>query len=385
MKVCTITCHRVYNYGASLQAFALQHYIESMGHKVEIIDYMPWFHRDRYNFFYLSRHENGTRAKIMRAFPPIGWFYLPLRAIKNGIFKTWGRKKAFDDFEKKYLNVTKQRYFNIFDLQSNPPQADCYVAGSDQIWNTYDDNGKDASYYLDFGSSKICRISYAASLATSDIAVGWEDFVKQKISNFKKISVREKTGVTILSNLGVNNVCQVVDPVFLLSKKEWLNLIQGKCKKYNYLPSEYILVYDFECRDKDIQDFAEFLSKSTGLKMVSVNDFRINHYADININDAGPIEFLNLINNANIVLCSSFHATAFSIIFGKEFYTFSLKGRKNSSRMTDLLKSLNLENRFNPTRLLNPIDYTIVEKEINNYISESTLFLKDIFGKTKEV
>jgi hypothetical protein len=57
MQIKTITCHNVYNYGASLQAYALQHYLESLGHNVEIIDFQPWFHQDRYNLMHVDKNR----------------------------------------------------------------------------------------------------------------------------------------------------------------------------------------------------------------------------------------------------------------------------------------------------------------------------------------
>ena len=50
MKIATITCHNVYNYGASLQAYALQRYLSQAGHDVQIIDYKPYYLNSRYNW-----------------------------------------------------------------------------------------------------------------------------------------------------------------------------------------------------------------------------------------------------------------------------------------------------------------------------------------------
>ena len=72
MEICTITCHRVYNYGASLQAFALQYYLESLGHKVEIIDYLPYYHQSRYNFLYIPLESNHIRCFLQMAL--CGWY-----------------------------------------------------------------------------------------------------------------------------------------------------------------------------------------------------------------------------------------------------------------------------------------------------------------------
>lgn len=94
------------------------------------------------------------------------------------------------------------------------------------------------------------------------------------------------------------------------------------------------------------------------MKIVSINDFSERGYADININNAGPLDFLSLIDNAACVVASSFHATAFSVILEKEFYTFNLKGYNNSSRMLDFLSTIGLQDRMNSEDIIdNPIDW----------------------------
>ena len=112
------------------------------------------------------------------------------------------------------------------------------------------------------------------------------------------------------------------------------------------------------------------------LPIVSINDFHPQKYADININNAGPLEFISLINKANIVISSSFHATAFSIILEKEFYVYPLKGQNNSSRMTDLLNELGISNRFYATDLKEKLEYNKITMILNEKIADSKNFLK---------
>lgn len=349
MKIKTITCHHVYNYGASLQAYALQHYLETLGHEVEIIDFNPWFHCDRYNPFWISRNAVGKAASVIKLLPFLKYVWCPLNAYRHGMFKTWGRKATFDAFEKEYYNLTYVKYFSSEELKKNPPHADVYVAGSDQIWNTYSNNGKEPGYYLDFGDDKVKRISYAASLATNEIADGWSDFVKERVEQFEAVSVRENTGLKILESVGIKDICVVLDPVFLLQKEEWC-LLASKGNLYGLHPNDYLLVYDFLGNDSNLIMFVKNYAAFHGLKIVSVNDFAEREYADFNINTAGPLEFLNLIRNAACVVASSFHATAFSVIFEKEFYTFGLVGHNNSSRMQDFLSNIGLLNRMNPKK-----------------------------------
>lgn len=375
MKIKTITCQHVYNYGASLQAYALQHYLESLGHDVEIIDFNPWFHCDRYNPFWMPKNAIGKAASIIKVFPFLRYLWCPLKAFRRGMFKTWGRKAAFDAFEKDYFHLTPIKYYSSEELKQKAPKADIYVAGSDQIWNTFSENGKESGYYLDFGDETVKRISYAASLATCTIKEECKDFVKEKLSRFSSISVRETTGAKLLAELGVNDVSVVLDPVFLLDKKEWRQL-SVKGNLYGLAPDSYLLVYDFLGNDANMSSFVREYAKTKSLKVVSINDFSERDYVDININNAGPLEFLALIDNAACVIASSFHATAFSAILEKEFYTFNLKGYNNSSRMQDFLGCLGLTERMNPNlNFINTISWNEVSDTLKVYKQKSKEFL----------
>lgn len=369
MNIKTITCHHVYNYGATLQAYALQEYLESLGHNVEIIDYRLPTHI-RYELF--TPYPQGRIYNIIKAIPLLKYILCPLKNRK--MLLTWGRKNSFDNFDKKFLHISAKTYYNILEIQADPPLADVYIAGSDQIWNTAALNGKDPGYYLDFGDKNTKRISYAASFGVSKINADYEGFVKKKLLKFDSISVREKSGLEILNKLNIKGTV-VVDPVFLLSKQQWIEKLRLKEKRENY-----IFLYDFLHDDANIKDFALSLSKETGFSILSVNDFSSTSYADKQINNAGPIEFLQYLLNAKFVVSNSFHATAFSLIFQKEFATFPLVSQRNSSRMSDLLSTLNLTYRLLPQKI-DVLKKNIDWQNINNKMSTLILSSKHFFNK----
>lgn len=361
MKIKTITCHNVYNYGASLQAFALQYYLQQQGHDVEIINYRPWYNRDGYDLFAVP--EVSWTYKITRRCSILRYIAAPIR--NRHLLWTYGRKEAFDKFTGKMLRTTAVLYPDIDTLRSNPPDADVYIAGSDQIWNPDMQNGWDPAFYLDFGKSSIRRLSYAASFGIDNIKPESKDFIRTNLSKFEAIAVREKTGLSILNDLGFTNSEQVLDPVFLLTSEQWRKVVISQAKKYNLKSGEYILLYDFINDDK-VRDFVKLCSKVTGLPIIAINDLRRNSCAKRNINNAGPLEFVSLISNAAVVVSNSFHATAFSCIFDKDFYTFPLSTQRNSSRMTDLLSSLGVMERFSPTSMTTcHIDHVHLRKEMN--------------------
>ena len=260
-----------------------------------------------------------------------------------------------------------------------PPLADLYIAGSDQIWNSNYNNGRDPAFYLDFGSINIKRASYAASFAINAIQEDRKPFVKNQLKKFDYISVRERTGLEILRNLGINDAFLVNDPVFLLDKEKWLHLLNHS-RKYKLPCEDFILLYDF-VGDERIEKFVKVLSVEKNLKIVSVNDFEKRKYADINISNAGPLEFLNLIRCASCIVSNSFHATAFSVILEREFYVFSLQGHDNSTRMSDFLATIHLKERFNPCCSSNKnIDYLSVNSMLASYIQDSYSFLDKVLN-----
>lgn len=367
MEIRTITCQHVYNYGATLQAYALQTYLEKLGHNVEIIDYRLPTHM-RYELF--TPYPEGKLYPILKRFPLLCYIYCPIRNRK--MYYTWGRKKSFDKFDQDYLHLTKVKYKTINELKSHYPVADIYIAGSDQIWNPEFLNGTDEGYYLNFGCNSTKRVAYAASFGVNELSQSQQSFAAQHLKRFDRISVRELSGLKILNNLRIKaELC--VDPIFLLTKMDWINGLHLTPEQ-----EDYIMLYDFTHDDETMRDFVLNLSREKGLKIVSVNDEAKTPYADIQINNAGPKEFLQYILNSKYVICNSFHATAFSIIFHKNFATFPLKKFKNSSRMEYLLQTVGLSRRFSPieNKVLNDsIDWNNVDMKINNNIISSKNFL----------
>ncbi len=366
MKIKTITCHNVYNYGASLQAYALMKYLENLGHEVEIIDYKPNYLSQRYNLWAISpKWSKYILFKLL---------YYALK-IPERLINDLPRKKAFDIFTKENLKLTINTYHTNEELKVEIPQADVFIAGSDQIWNSMYPNGKDPAFYLNFAPKKAVKASYAPSFSIDYIEKGFEEQVKLWLQNLDYISVREATGLSILRSIGMQGI-QVVDPVFLLDAYEW-----SKLAREGLIKSKYILIYDFE-NNPTIEKFAKYISIKTGFPIVSIKDYLKQRYANKTIINASPWDFIGLIKNCEFLISNSFHGTAFSIIFNKEFYTFNRMHQKINSRMKDLLSSLGLENRLvkeeNQIDISNLIDYVKVNTLLSEKISISKKYLYHI-------
>lgn len=361
MKIKTITCHDVYNLGASLQAYALQNYLLSLGHDVEIIHYKP---------DYLSNHHKlWLVANPKFNIPFIKQLYL--LAKLPGRLIALKRKKVFDKFTLKYLRLTR-RYNSYEELKKDAPKADCYIAGSDQIWNTLFRNGRDAAFYLDFGNQNTKRISYAASFATPEIVPEYRKFVEEKLKRIDYISIRERISLPLLESLGRKDGVAVCDPVFLLNKKEWESHIDNSIIK-----QKYILVYLTNTSDS-IKNITKAIAEKTGWKIYTVGAISAS-YADKNYTNASPFDFIHLIRDAQFIISNSFHATAFSIIFDKNFCVVNREDNINE-RMLSILKDFGLTDRLvtkYDNDILNDIDYSLIVTKKESIINFSKEWLNN--------
>lgn len=352
MRIKTITCHDVYNSGASLQAYALMRYLEELGNEVEIIDYKPDYLNNHYKLGIIAnpKYEKNLMLKMI---------YLTLKF--PGRVLALRKKIKYDHFRDNYLKVTKKRYISNSELKNNPPEADIFICGSDQIWNSKFNNGKDPAFYLDFAPQGKIKASYAASFATDRIEESVRDITKERINKLDYIGVREISALNILEDLGIDNGIQVMDPVFLLSKETWLNMAYEVDKK-----QKYIFVYDFDGNEL-IKEVSLKLAKEKKLKIYTV--FK-SDYSDKVIKNMGPMDFISYIKNAEFIISNSFHGTAFSIIFEKQFAVVNRKESINT-RMRDLLSVLKIENRlisenYSFNNLIKDVNY----KEVNKYVNE---------------
>ncbi len=252
-----------------------------------------------------------------------------------------------------------RRYNCYQELKDNPPVADIYIAGSDQIWNSVLPNGKDPAYFLQFGDENVKRISYAASFAISQIACDIKPLNSKWLKKLDAISVREHTGLSVLQSLKVKGV-EVVDPVYLLNRMQWLNF----AGKDRLIKQKYVLVYDLYMNDERLCIEAKRLSKLYHLTIVSVDGNIKCPYAQKNISNAGPQEFVNLIFHAEYVITNSFHATSFSLILNRPFAVFY--NYDNISRISDILNHVGLSHCLNAD---NPI-YNYNWMNINQYLAE---------------
>ena len=353
MKVGILTFHRAINYGASLQAWALQSYLIELGCECSIIDYRCALIEETYKPFSL--------VKFVKSSLPSKISYL-LNHIVH--FKNIGRRNdKFKEFWNSDLQLTPME--KLYEL-------DAVICGSDQIWNPYLTGGLDSVYTLaDNRFDNKIKIAYAVSGETTNLVKGnVVNDIRNKINDFSALSFREPDLVSLFQPYYNGKIECCVDPTFLLEKSQWESF-----SGFDPLIKErYIFVYQVVSSEKCFS-IAKRLAKEKGAKIVYLNSaFKIGQKEKNIPGVVGPREFVNLIRNAEYVVTTSFHGTALSIILQRQFI-FVPTGRNN--RQLHLLRSLNLDSRIASDNfaLFDIVDYNKVP--LSKYISLSRNFLKD--------
>lgn len=359
MKIGIITFHNSDNYGAVLQTFALKSVLDNLEHDVRIIDYICKNKKEIYRILRINKNL-GLKYNVRAVLD------VPFRKLK---------KIRVDKFTKENYRLTKNTFDESYKIKESNLNYDMYICGSDQIWN-YENTKFDKTYFLDFVQEDYKKMSYAASFGVSEIKSKYINEYKQLLNNIKYISVREKTGENIIKNI-TNRECEVVlDPTLLLDKKFWIT----KCNKLKNKHMNYILLYSLH-NSKEIYRISKQISEKTGYKVLKINTNGIKDLASGLKNIVpGPLEFVNLINNAKYVVTDSFHGTAFSINLNKNFFVYLGKEIKNNSRIQDLLYKCDLTDRIVTEKAkfnLSNIDYTYADDKLNEERKKSINFIEN--------
>ena len=349
-KVSLITIFDTANFGTYLQTLATAVTLQNMGASVEIVHYERPFKNTK-----LLRRNNIIRG--------LYYLYFWLRGFDGILFMYRCRR-----FVSKHSKISKI-YFSINELRQNPPQADIYLTGSDQVWNTTHNRGVDDAYYLSYAPIGKKKVSYAASIGQDSIPTKYQGRIKELLSEYHAISVREKKAVELLSELNIK-ATQVLDPTLLLNSEQWLSYANRRI-----VMKDYLLVYSVEPieYDKIVSEVAQFIAAKTNLKIISVSNFGDDKHipgCDIYFDYALPQNFISLIAHASFVVASSFHGTAFAINFNRQFLTITPSAF--CSRINSLLELTGLQERrisglseLNDDLLNKMIDY----KPINNILN----------------
>lgn len=336
IKILILTFHSAFNYGAMLQCYALYTYLKKQFSNIEVIDFRP--------------EEFSVKFNILR---PTTW-------IKKYISNTFLSKIQFS------------KRYNAKQIRENPPVADVYIIGSDQVWNPEITGNNQDIYFGDFIKTGKKKIAYAASFGRTKFSAKEITDMKKFIHDYSAISVREESGVELCKEIGYNAQC-VLDPVFLLNATDYIN---KKLKIKNDLG-----LFMLNNNTNDCFIFAKKVAADLGLKPKIINKskvvpgFKIIPYPTVN-------RFLSEMASSKFIITNSFHGLAFSIIFRKSFIFISTDHRKNT-RAISLLNKLGLEYRMyddyshaQKDKIWEiPIDYSLIDNRITQLKQESTTFL----------
>lgn len=308
-KVYILTFHCAFNVGAMLQCYALSHSIKEMGNEVAIIDYRP------VKVMNASIEKELNKNLISKVISEIDdtihlifrfLKYYPQKEKRFFIIKD-GTAKRFAQFMRNYLPLTANTYYSSEALVAFADEDAAYITGSDQVWNPSLSDVPNI-YLLDF-VKKGTKNSYAASFGKKTVDDVFSKQLAENLPLFHAISVREKSGIKIVKDKANMEAEWVLDPVFLLPKKEW--------EKIAYCPKTafpYILLYRMESNSQFTIEIEKLKNANPQLKVLAFDSICDETSVDYYIPQSGPLDFISYILHSEYVLTNSFHGTAFSII-----------------------------------------------------------------------
>lgn len=318
------------NYGAILQSFALNRYINNIGVECKTVDLR-------------SRNTGKSKyEKIKKSSSITGLLNIAYRTVNRKLISKvlTQRKEIFDEFRARYIPHTSTCYRDSVNDVTNG--IDVAICGSDQIWRPSLDGRLDEVMWLTDVSVPF-KASYAASIGVERFSSEQTYFAKNALKDFQVISVREKSAIELLQPLTEKKIYQVLDPVFLLDAEEWKSLSY----RDNNQVKNYILVYYIH-PDKKYYRKIEEIARENKKELVIIPFNSFWNIADSTSagkkkNHVTPLEFVQLIYEADMIYTDSFHATAFSILFNKSFYYTALN---YTTRVRSLLNTFTLEDRL---------------------------------------
>lgn len=355
-KIGILTFHDAHNYGAMLQCYALQRFLQLEGHQVEVIDYRPPFYQDQY-----KRHK---------IFPYIGknpW--RTIRSLYYNVIMYNKRYNAFEKFHQQYIKLSVPLLNNEI-----PSDYDVYIIGSDQVWNPTLTEGFHSVFFCDFNFEKDSKlyVSYALSMENHSFSKEEIDYLQNALKRFDIISVRESSMIPLLQSLTTKKIHTVLDPTLLVGQEIW-DGIRDEC----FIDKPYVVLYQIR-ESPQVRQRAKEIASRIGGEVVELTA-RIDKNYPIRYQTASPADFINLFRHASYVITTSFHGTAFSLIFNRPFYTYKL-GDSFDSRSASLLTSVGLEGRMvspEDNISLNEIDFADANKKISELRQFSRDFLID--------
>lgn len=383
-KVGIVSCYFIRNYGSVLQAYALQKFLDERNIENETIctaGFMPEINAFRARYFL----SHVTDFALLKSRLPYIQKKILSRFGYRGLREKLGQR---EEAIERFANTIRlsESMTSLADLRNKSKEYDIILLGSDQLWHPSNIAGR--YYTLEWVADRVKTATYATSFGVSvldkKIAAAAADFLKK----IQHISVREVSGQKLVNDLTGQAAKVVCDPALLFSRSMWDTILPG----HNEKRDKYIFCY-FLGTSKAHRTTVEKLKERTGFKIVALPHIDAyvgadEHYADELLYDVSPGEFIHLICNAELICTDSFHATIFSVLYEKDFWTFQRftgGAMSTNSRIESLAQALGLQSRIvrNPEILMgenHEIDYCRVYSKLKKIRKDSEHYLEDIFS-----
>lgn len=320
MKIGILTLTAGTNYGGKLQNYALRTKLQEIVPSAEVVTINNDTCGGDTSF---SRHKHNLKVFITN---------------RKLYFNQKKKQRVFDIYNSDYLNYTT----TVIDNSNikNVKDIDCYVCGSDQVWNpNYVPNVEINTAYN--APKGVKRISYAASIGVENIPESRKNEYIKTIGTMDAVSVRENEAAKLIKQLLDKDVNVVLDPTLLLNDNQWAEFERAP----KDCPSKYVLTYFLTKQSREIEEYVEKYARDRGMQLIKLNDLSQEKWFSIS-----PNEFIYMIHHCDYFFTDSFHGTVFSLVFEKNFYTFSRRlinnTQKQGSRIRTLLGGVGLLDRF---------------------------------------
>ena len=338
MKIGILTyCQTQDNYGQVLQCYALQSVLNDMGHEPYVINYDS---------------ENGIhKVSLMKRFARIFLYPIYIRRKRRREKEKEARRQRlsvrhFDEFRLKHFTFSDTFYKSLNALRDAPPQADCYIAGSDQLWGRLLSNPENEVYFLAFGGN-VRRVAYACSFGMKEYPKELRPVLKKNLERFHKVSCREYDGVAICADLGID-AKKNLDPTLIANTDIYRRLME----KSPYT-CDYAYIYSLNISQPAELRWSELNSymREKSLKpIVTISSGYIEGkdiYENVTYSYATIEQWLTNIAHARFVVTTSFHGVVFCILLHRPFVYVPLAGKfaASNNRALDLFNDLHINGR----------------------------------------
>lgn len=336
MKVGIVTYWQTLdNYGQVLQCYALQNVLKSMGHEPFVIRY--------------DAEGEIRKSSFLKRIARIVLYPIYIRRKrKRGAVKEARRAREavreFNEFRLKYFSFSDKEYKNLKTLREDPPTADCYIAGSDQLWGRKLSNSDNEVYYLAFGNKVVKRVAYAGSFGMKEYPEELRDALRTNLERFDSVSCREYDGVKICEDVGIKAV-KTLDPTLIAPVSLYEPLIGAKSTT-----EDYAYIYSLNVsspNDVRWEELRTYIDKQSLNPIVTIGSGYMRGteiYEDVTYSYATIEQWLTNIAHARFVVTTSFHGVVFCILLRRPFVYVPLDGIFSvaNNRALDLLRDIGL-------------------------------------------